>query len=227
MKVTAVILSAGKGTRMGTEIPKQYMEIHEKPMLYYTLKAFENSDVDNIVIVAGEDDIDYVKENIVSEYKIDKVRDVVAGGAERYHSSYNGIMAADGADYVLLHDAARPCITPHKINLLIEKVKKEGDCILGVPVKDTIKIVDGNNVVCETPQRDKLWSIQTPQAFTRNDIVNAYRLMFQNDYKDITDDAMVMERFGEKKIKVMMGEYTNIKATTLEDMRFLEEFLKK
>lgn len=226
MKVTAVILSAGKGTRMGSDVPKQYLNINGKPMLYYTLRTFENSNVDELVIVTGKDDIEYVRSEIVCKYDIKKVKGIVEGGKERYNSSYNGIIAATGADYILLHDAARPCITTGKINELINEVKKCGACILGVPVKDTIKIVDEQNKVTESLRRDMLWSIQTPQAFLRDDMIKAYKIMFENSMDNITDDSMVMEKFGNKKVKVLLGEYNNIKATTPEDMRVLEEILK-
>lgn len=226
MKVTAVILSAGKGTRMGSDVPKQYLNINGKPMLYYTLRTFENSNVDELVIVTGKDDIEYVRSEIVCKYEIKKVKGIVEGGKERYNSSYNGIIAATGADYILLHDAARPCITTGKINELINEVKKCGACILGVPVKDTIKLVDKQNKVTESLRRDMLWSIQTPQAFLRDDMIKAYKIMFENSMDNITDDSMVMEKFGNKKVKVLLGEYNNIKATTPEDMRVLEEILK-
>ncbi len=226
MKVTAVILSAGKGTRMGSDVPKQYLNINGKPMLYYTLRTFENSNVDELVIVTGKDDIEYVRSEIVCKYDIKKVKGIVEGGKERYNSSYNGIIAATGADYILLHDAARPCITIGKINELINEVKKCGACILGVPVKDTIKLVDKQNKVTESLRRDMLWSIQTPQAFLRDDMIKAYKIMFENSMDNITDDSMVMEKFGNKKVKVLLGEYNNIKATTPEDMRVLEEILK-
>lgn len=226
MKVTAVILSAGKGTRMGSDVPKQYLNINGKPMLYYTLRTFENSNVDELVIVTGKDDIEYVRSEIVCKYDIKKVKGIVEGGKERYNSSYNGIIAATGADYILLHDAARPCITTGKINELINEVKKYGACILGVPVKDTIKLVDKQNKVTESLRRDMLWSIQTPQAFLRDDMIKAYKIMFENSMDNITDDSMVMEKFGNKKVKVLLGEYNNIKATTPEDMRVLEEILK-
>lgn len=226
MKVTAVILSAGKGTRMGSDVPKQYLNINGKPMLYYTLRTFENSNVDELIIVTGKDDIEYVRSEIVCKYDIKKVKDIVEGGKERYNSSYNGIIAATGADYILLHDAARPCITTGKINELINEVKKCGACILGVPVKDTIKLVDKQNKVTESLRRDMLWSIQTPQAFLRDDMIKAYKIMLENSMDNITDDSMVMEKFGNKKVKVLLGEYNNIKATTPDDMRVLEEILK-
>ena len=111
MHITAIVLAAGKGSRMQSDVPKQYMNIDGKPVLYYSLKAFDMSLVDDIVLVTGEEDVSYCKNEIIDKYNIGKVKAVIAGGAERYLSVKNGLMAADGADYVLIHDAARPCLT--------------------------------------------------------------------------------------------------------------------
>lgn len=226
MKVTAIILSAGKGKRMNSRISKQYMLINDKPLLYYTLMAFENSNADEIVIVADVNDITYIQNNIIDKYGITKVSKVVQGGKERYNSSYNGILAAEDADYVLIHDAARPCITSGKINELIDSVETFKACILGVPVKDTIKISDNENNVVSTPERNYLWQIQTPQAFERQGILDAYNNMFSGHDEPVTDDSMIVEKFSDRKVHILNGEYTNIKVTTPEDMWFIEELIK-
>lgn len=225
MKVAAIILSAGKGKRMNSRISKQYMLIKNKPLLYYTLMAFQNSSVDDIVIVADENDMIYIQDDIIDKYGITKVSKVVRGGKERYNSSYNGILAAENADYVLIHDAARPCITSGKINELIDSVETFKACILGVPVKDTIKISDNESNVVSTPERNYLWQIQTPQAFERQGILDAYNRMFSGCDEPVTDDSMVVERFSDKKVHILNGEYTNIKVTTPEDMRFVKELI--
>lgn len=226
MKVTAIILSAGKGKRMNSAISKQYLIINDKPLIYYTLRAFEASIVDDVVIVAGKDDIEYIRSEITEKYGFNKVRNIVSGGKERYHSSYNGILAADDSDYVLIHDAARPCITPGKINDLVEYVKKYKACILGVPVKDTIKISDGDGKVLNTPDRSKLWQIQTPQGFEREKILAAYNNMIMEEDYSITDDSMVIEKYSDIKVHIIDGEYTNIKVTTQEDMRIVNDLIK-
>lgn len=226
MKVTGIILSAGKGKRMNSTISKQYMILNGKPLIYYTLKAFETSIIDDIIIVTGAEDKDYIQNEIVEKYGFKKVGKITAGGKERYNSSYNGILAAVDADYVLIHDAARPCITRAKINELIHSVKQYKACILGVPVKDTIKIANENGEVADTPDRNKLWQIQTPQAFDRELILDAYHKMIAKKDYLVTDDSMVMEKFSGIKVHIIDGEYTNIKVTTPEDMRIVEEMIK-
>ena len=227
MKVTSIILSAGKGKRMNSSISKQYMMLNGKPLIYYTLKAFETSITDDIIIVTGADDKDYIRNEIVEKYEFKKISKIVSGGKERYNSSYNGILAADDADYVLIHDAARPCITQANIDELIHNVKQYKACIPGVPVKDTIKIVNENGEVTDTPDRNKLWQIQTPQAFDRELILDAYHKMIAKKDYLVTDDSMVVEKFSDIKVRIIVGEYTNIKVTTPEDMRIVEKMIKK
>lgn len=225
--VTAIVLAAGKGSRMQSDVPKQYMLIEEKPVLYYSLKSFEESSVDDIVLVVSESDVSFCEKNIVDKYHLNKVKMVVAGGSERYWSVKNGLLAARGADCVLIHDAARPCLTVDVIERTIESVKENGACTVGVPVKDTIKMVDDRGYGIDTPPRKYLWQVQTPQAFFYNDIVEAYRLMEQSDDTDITDDTMIMERYLNKKTKTIFGDYCNLKITTSEDLLIAEVFLKK
>lgn len=227
MHITAIVLAAGKGSRMKSDIPKQYMLIDGKPVLSYALKAFQNSSVTDIILVSSEEDVTYCKNDIVDKYGFTKVKSVVSGGSERYWSVKNGLLAAKGADYILIHDAARPCLTVRNIEDSIETVKKTGACTLGVPVKDTIKIVDMECYGVDTPSRDFLWQIQTPQAFAYKDIVEAYRRMEQTNDTDITDDTMIVERYIGKKTKVIMGDYCNIKITTPEDLWIAEMCLKK
>lgn len=227
MHITAIVLAAGKGSRMQSDVPKQYMNIDGKPVLYYSLKAFDMSLVDDIVLVTGEEDISYCKNEIIDKYNIGKVKAVIAGGAERYLSVKNGLMAADGADYVLIHDAARPCLTMDIIERSIEEVQATGACTVGVPVKDTIKLVDENGFGLDTPPRNQLWQVQTPQSFGYQDILKAYRMLEDAGDTDITDDTMIIERYLGQKVKVIYGDYCNIKITTSEDLSVVENFLKK
>lgn len=227
MKVTGIILSAGKGKRMNSNISKQYLMLNGKPLIYYTIKSFENSNIDDIIIVTGTGDEDYIKNEIVERYNFQKVSKIATGGKERYNSSYNGILAAQGSDYVLIHDAARPCISSSLINEIIRDVKQYKACVPGVPVKDTIKIADENGDVADTPDRNKLWQIQTPQAFDRELILEAYNKMIEKEDYLVTDDSMVFEKYSDIKVRIVNGEYTNIKATTPEDMRIVEEMIKK
>lgn len=223
--VTAVILAAGVGKRMNRKMAKQYIEINDKPILYYTIKAFEDSTVDEIVIVCGKNDIEYVKNEIVIKYGFKKVINIVAGGKERFDSSYNGIKASHKSEYVLIHDGARPCISSAKISEIASAVREYKACILGVPVKDTIKITDSEGNVANTPDRNSMWQIQTPQAFEKKTLTEAYEKMYESSTIGITDDSMVMEKYSNIPVKVIMGEYENIKVTTPEDLQYIKEFL--
>lgn len=226
-KVTAIILAAGKGNRMHSEVPKQFLEIDGKPVLYYSLKVFEESSVDDIVLVTSKDDITYCKEQIIGKYHFNKVRTIVKGGTERYWSVKNGLIAAKDSEYVLIHDAARPCIGKDIIECSIIEVMQNGSCTVGMPVKDTIKVVDSNNYGIDTPSRDTLWQIQTPQCFRYEEIIEAYEKMERAKDTDITDDTMIMERYLGIKTKVILGDYRNIKITTPEDLNIAEIFLRK
>lgn len=224
-KITAIVLAAGTGSRMQSETPKQYLDLLGKPVLYYSLRWFQQSTVDEIVLVAGEADVEYCKKDIVEKYDFNKVKTVVVGGSERYWSVKNGLLAAAGSDYVLIHDSARPCLTLNIIETSISEVQKSGACTVGVPVKDTIKIVDTDGIGVDTPPRKSLWQIQTPQSFSYPDILMAYEKMEQAGDTDITDDTMLLERYLNKKTKVILGDYRNIKITTPEDILVAEIFL--
>lgn len=226
-KITAIVLAAGKGNRMQSDIPKQFMELCGKPVIYYSLMAFENSPVTDIVLVTGEEYIEYCKNEIVKKYQLDKVKAVVCGGTERYWSVKKGLEAAKGTDYVMIHDAARPCITQEMIERSIEKVKQVKACTVGVQAKDTIKIVDEEGYGIDTPPREKLWQIQTPQSFFYPMICEAYQKMEQSEVKNITDDTMIIERYLGRKTQVIQGDYANMKITTPEDLSMIENFLKK
>lgn len=226
-KVSAIILSGGSGKRMKMDIPKQYMDINGHPLIYYTIKAFEESSVDDIILVTGMDYTEYCRNEIVKRYQFKKVKKIVAGGAERYDSVYSGLMAAENCDYVLIHDGARACIAGKVIEDAINNVMKYKTAVAAVPVKDTIKQASPDGYVTATPDRNTLWQIQTPQAFKRENIIMAYDKMYESGRtKGITDDAMVMEQFGYDRIKLFMSDYNNIKFTTKEDIPVVSELLK-
>lgn len=233
MKTAAIVLSAGRGTRMQSDIPKQYMPLIDKPVLYYSLKAFQDSSVSSIILVTGKEDVEFCQKEIVEKYNITKVSAIVTGGKERYHSVYEGLKQLKDHDYVLIHDGARPCVNVDIIERSIQSAIEEEACVVGMPVKDTIKISNENGYAVETPDRSTLWMIQTPQSFSYSLIYGAYtELMGQmqkgsQDVPSITDDAMVVEYIYGKKVKLVPGSYTNIKITTPEDIRVAEEFLKK
>lgn len=227
MKATAIVLAAGSGKRMNSKVHKQYLLIDEKPVLYYSLKAFEDSRVEDVVLVVGAGEIEYCKEEIVAKYGFSKVKAIVEGGKERYHSVYEGLKAANKTEYILIHDGARPFLTQEIIERALEAVEKYQACVVGMPVKDTVKIVDTEVFAKETPDRSTVWQVQTPQAFAYELVYDAYTRMLAGNEAGITDDAMVVERMTECKVKLIEGSYRNIKITTPEDLLIAEAYLKK
>ena len=225
-KYTAIVLSAGKGSRMGSSVHKQYLLLYGKPVIYYTLKAFEESPVDEIILVTGEGEEEYCRKEIVEKYKLHKVTKIVKGGKERYHSVFQGLNACGYTDYVLIHDGARPFIGQEVIRRTMDEVQKKHACIAAVPVKDTIKRVDENGKVEDTPPRKSLYAVQTPQAFSYSLIYDSYQKMIADGREDVTDDAMVVEAYGRAPVYVVEGSYRNFKITTPEDLEMAEFMLK-
>lgn len=218
-RTCAIIVAAGKGSRMKSECPKQFIEVKGRPILYYTIKAFENSNVDEIIVVTGEEYISYVREEIVTRYEFQKVSNVIQGGDERYESVYRGLLSMVDCGYVMVHDAARPFVTSAFINEMIEAVWQQDAVIAGVKAKDTVKMIDENGYVESTPNRERVWNIQTPQAFAYDLLKNAYDKVIGDQFTKATDDAMVVEYATKQRIKVMEGSYGNIKITTPEDLK--------
>lgn len=224
MHVTGVVLAAGQGRRMGTLVAKQFLNICGKPMLYYSMKAFESSRVDEIILVTGKEQMDYCC-RLISDYNFSKATKVIEGGKERYDSVYNALQNISSSDYVLIHDGARPFITAEKINAIIDAVEEYKACIICTPVKETVKIADEHGYVANTPSRRMLWAAQTPQAFDYKTIKAAYERFYADDRYtgEITDDAMIYEIYGSSKIKILEGDYNNIKVTTPEDLLLAEK----
>jgi len=231
-KIVAILLAGGKGKRMNSDTQKQYMLLDGRPVLYYSLKALEESSVSEIILVVGAGEIEYCREQIVESYGFQKVTNIVEGGSERYLSVLQGLNAITEADYVYVHDGARPFINKEILDRCEECVVETGACIVGMPVKDTIKIADDLGFVKETPKRSSLWMVQTPQCFSFELIKKAYHdLMSLDENKrmelQITDDSMVVELFGEGSIKFLEGSYENIKITTPDDLILAMQILKK
>lgn len=222
-KCTAVVLAAGQGKRMGTKIQKQYLDIAGKPVLYYSLYAFEQSKIiDEVVLVTGAGQTEYCKKEIVFKYGFQKVKAIIEGGAERYHSVVNGLRCVKEG-YVFIHDGARPFVTEDILERVYQEVQREKACVVGVPVKDTIKMADENGFVVRTPDRSRLWQVQTPQVFETELIQNAYEKLMRQSEVTVTDDAMVVEQMLGNKVKLVMGSYHNIKITTPEDLLIAEK----
>lgn len=232
-KCYAIVLSAGTGSRMGSSVPKQYLPLLDRPVIYYSLKAFEDSPlIDEILLVAGADDLSYVQKEIVDRYGFTKVTAILAGGKERYFSVANALKRLQGKDgYVMIHDGARPMLTGQIIERLYRGVCEYEAVCAAVPVKDTIKIVDEEGFAVKTPDRKTVYAVQTPQVFSLPLIVGAYEELLNHPDVygkiSITDDAMVAECVYGKKVKMLQGSYENIKITTPEDMEVAKVYLRK
>lgn len=225
-KYAAIVLAAGSGKRMNSKVHKQYLIIQDRPVLYYSLKAFEDSAVDEIVLVVGKGEEEFCRKEIVDKYGISKVKAIVEGGKERYHSVFEGLKQTRDADYVLIHDGARPFVNQDIIRRCMQEVQKYQACVVGMPVKDTIKIADEEGYAKQTPDRKNVWMIQTPQTFSYALIYEAYEEMLKTEDTAITDDAMVLERIKGKKSKLIEGSYRNIKITTPEDLLIANVYLQ-
>ena len=241
-RCTAVVLAAGSGSRMNSDVAKQYMSLRGKPLIWYALHAIEESSViDDCILVTGAEDISYVRDEIVVRYGFHKVDSIVAGGTERYDSVYHALQTiADGkmkepnrGGYVFIHDGARPFLTEDILRRCYDEVQSSKACVAGMPVKDTVKIANRENFAVQTPDRTLVWQIQTPQVFDTLLIIKAYEeLMRQKDRLlcegiKITDDAMVVETFTDTSVKLVQGSYENIKITTPEDMLIADAFMQK
>ena len=225
MWITAIILAGGSGKRMNTNTPKQYLMLDGKPLLYYSLKAFEESLVDEVILVTKAGEEAYCHKEFVEQYNFRKVTAIVSGGKERYHSVLNGLRAVKKADYVMIHDGARPLLTPHIIAQTAEAVKMYQACVVGMPVKDTIQIVNETGIIVKTPKRSTVWQAQTPQAFAFAMVRDAYEKIVQESAIEVTDDAMVVGCYYNVPVYMIEGSYTNIKVTTPEDIPMAETIL--
>lgn len=232
-KCTVVVLAAGSGSRMHSEMPKQYMLLKNKPVIWYSLQAFEQSElIDDIVVVTEKGGISQCKENYIEPWGFGKVRKIVEGGNERYLSVLQGLKAIPhSTGYVFLHDAARPFVNAAIIEAVYGAVREYGACSAGMPAKDTIKIADRNGIALQTPNRDSVWVVQTPQAFDLTLISRAYEKLLDRLAEvlqqgiQITDDTMIVELMLGHPVKMVEASYQNIKITTPEDMRAAESFL--
>lgn len=241
-RCTAIVLAAGRGSRMKSAVAKQYLPLGGRPLIWHALHAIEESSViDDCIVVAGTkvSDIEYMSKEIVARYGFRKVDTVVAGGKERYDSVYQALKVIADDDmavpnkngYLFIHDGVRPFLTEEILERCYEAVEKYHACVAGMPVKDTIKIEDENGFAGQTPDRNLLWQVQTPQVFETALILSAYERLMQEKERlvreriSITDDAMVVETFTDCKVRLVKGSYENIKVTTPEDMAVAEAFL--
>ena len=235
---TAVVLAAGKGSRMGSTVAKQYLTLGDKPIAAYALEAFQASPViDEILLITDPAHMEYGWEKLIYPYGITKAAAVSPGGRERYESVWNalnllyernsrdeaGNWAREG--YVFIHDGARPFLTEDLIQRAYKDVEQWDACVAGMPVKDTIKTTDAGGVILDTPDRSRLWLAQTPQVFFVPLIMEAFRRQMSQDCSRVTDDSMIVENQMGVKVHMTKGSYTNIKITTPEDLAVAEAIL--
>ena len=224
--VSVIIAAAGMSNRMGSKINKQFIAIDNKPILAHTIEKFEESKyIDEIIIVSKEEEVEYCRKEIVKRYSFNKVSKIIRGGKERQDSIYNGLLALnENTDIVLTHDGARPFVRKEHIEAGLKGVIEYGACVIGVPVKDTIKVIDNKEVVHHTPKRSLLWAAQTPQCFWADLLKKGYEYAMNEGIVG-TDDSSLVEKMGYD-IKMIMGSYDNIKITTPEDLIIADSFLK-
>lgn len=225
MRTVAIIPAAGSGKRMQGSLSKQYLPLNGIPVLARTLMVFQYSPVvHDVFLVVPSDDIEFATRTIIEKYRISKVSQVLPGGNERQDSVKKGLDAVgDNYDIVLIHDGVRPFITEDLIRVSVTEARKREAVTTGVPVKDTVKMVDRDGWIMETPDRSRLWLTQTPQAFKREVIKKAYRSAYDDHFYG-TDDAVLVERIGVR-VKMLPGSHENIKITTREDFLFAESFM--
>lgn len=226
LRVGVVVAAAGESRRMGGGIKKQYLFICDKPVLAHTLAAINSSDlVDEIIIAAGEDEMEYCRKNIIEAYEINKVSGVVKGGKERQQSVFQGLLSFEGkCGIAVIHDGARPFVTAAILDESIREAYEYGAAACAVPVKDTIKVADKDGWIVDTPDRSHLYAVQTPQTFKFDLIFEAHKKARNEGYTG-TDDTVLVERMGTR-VKIFDGSYENMKITTPEDIYMAEAMFR-
>lgn len=226
----AIVLAAGKGTRMKARENKVYMKAAGRPILFYSLAAFEMSPViDEIIVVVGKGEELRCYDEVIDPYHIHKVTQVVTGGKERYDSVYEGLLAIESeCGYVFIHDGARPCVDVEMIGRAFAEAKAFDACITGMPLKDTIRRVPHGSSKCgNVLDRSEIWQVQTPQVFAYRLVCEAYERYIQHGYTGATDDASIVEQMTRHAIHMVEGSYDNIKVTSRGDLTVVENILKK
>ena len=224
--VTAIVVAAGKSERMGTGTDKAFLNLGPRPVVAWSLLAFECcADIDKIVLVVRRDQINAAK-SLARMFGISKLLNIVAGGAKRQDSVMNGLKALDvDARFVVVHDGARPCVTPETISETVKLARRCGAAVVGRHIWDTVKLVEKGTTVTRTEDRSKLWAIQTPQAFDVRLLKRAYEAVVEQQ-KEVTDDASAVELIGEP-VKIYETEKPNLKITTVEDLRMAAAIVLK
>ena len=220
-RVGAVIAAAGESQRMGG-VDKVFALLGGKPILARVVDAFQGcSSIDQIVVVLSEQNLERGKQ-LVAEHRWSRVSDICAGGRRRQDSVAAGLSRLSNCDWVVIHDGARPLVTVDLINRGLEAVRETGAAVAAVPVTDTIKLAGDDRIVHQTPPRQNLWAVQTPQVFDAKIITEAY----SQTNGEVTDDASLVEQL-DYRVKIYMGSYDNIKITTPDDLALAEVLWRK
>lgn len=218
---SAIVVAAGAGKRFGGDVPKQFRDLCGKPVLYYSVKTLCDSPlIDEVILVTSEEWIAFCTDEIVKKYSLDKVQAIVVGGAERHDSVQAGLMVVDiSADYVFVHDGARPLLSEEIIARGYETVCRFGTAVAAIPSTDTVKIADAAGVVLSTPDRRSVWRIQTPQIFAYQLLLQAYFSLTEADKDGLTDDAMLIEKKTDTPVHLFEGSEDNFKITREQDLQ--------
>ena len=221
-KVCALIPAAGKGSRMAHSVKKPYLKLAQKPILAHTIQRFEqNSAVDAIFVIVDQADFSECRTAVLRSYPFTKVQELVGGGETRQMSVYNGVRALSAdVDFVIVHDGVRPFVTDEVIFACLTAADECGAAVAAVPVKDTIKVANEDSFIVETPARDQLWAVQTPQVFRKSLLEEAHQVA-QARQLTATDDASLVEQLGFP-VKLVKGSYANLKITTPIDLQVAE-----
>lgn len=224
-KICTLIPAAGEGNRLKSAVKKPYVALAQKPILTHTIQRFEqNTAVDEIFVLVNEADFEMCRATVLAPYAFQKVQPLVAGGATRQQSVHNGVRALPAdTDFVIVHDGVRPFVTDETIFACLDAAAEWGAAVAAVPVKETIKIANAEDFIVETPPRERLWTVQTPQVFRKSLLEKAHQIAEEKQLT-ATDDAALVEHLGHP-VKLVNGSYANVKITTPEDLRIANVFL--
>jgi 2-C-methyl-D-erythritol 4-phosphate cytidylyltransferase len=227
MQINAVIVAAGDGTRMGVDVPKPLLNLAGRPMILHTLGRFAVSETRRVILVTAAEQQSKFERIVQADRALSALNCVFqSGGPRRQDSVREGLKRVDDdCEIVIVHDAARPFVSPLLIDRCVAAARTEGAVVVGIPVKDTIKIVSSSRRIESTPPRDSLWEIQTPQAF-RVELLREAHLSAERDGIEATDDAILVERLG-KSVVLLEGDRSNIKITTPEDLLLAEALIRE
>lgn len=223
--VAAIVVAAGQGTRFGSDIPKQFLLLQDRPLIVHALERLQNAAViSQIIIVAGKEWVSYLGSEIISRYHFDKISAIVPGGKERQDSVFAGLQALPTPhEVVIVHDAVRPLFSVNLLERVISGCNTFDACVPGLPSRDTVKKIDGARII-ETVPRESLRLVQTPQAFRYEKLLQAFKQAASANFYS-TDEAALVEKFGGA-VGWVEGEETNLKITTPRDLQIAEIFLQ-